>query len=80
MIYPQDGALYEAKKAIKHHIKVSHGSSFDYLLNKEKQAKIRIDKKHLKYWEECIETSYKPVDLSTEGMMIPEKVRGAFCF
>ena len=41
------------------------------------QSEHWIDKKHLEYWEECIETSYKPVDLSTEVVMISEKVRGA---
>jgi len=34
-----------------------------------------IDKKHLEYWEECIDKTYKPVDLQTEVVMIPEKVR-----
>jgi hypothetical protein len=34
-----------------------------------------IDKKHLKYWDECIDQSFRPVDLSTEVVMIPEKVR-----
>lgn len=34
-----------------------------------------IDKKHLEYWEECIDKTYRPVDLHTEVVMIPEKVR-----
>ncbi|WP_440898092.1 DUF6176 family protein [Amphibacillus sp. Q70] len=34
-----------------------------------------IDKKHLEYWKECIDPNYKPVDLITEVVMIPEKVR-----
>lgn len=34
-----------------------------------------IDKKHLEYWEECIDKSYIPVDLPLEVVMIPEKVR-----
>ena len=34
-----------------------------------------IDKKHLEYWKECIDTSFSPVDLSTEVVMIPENVR-----
>lgn len=34
-----------------------------------------IDKKHLKYWEECIDKTFKPMDLSTEVVMIPRKVR-----
>ena len=31
-----------------------------------------IDKKHLEYWEECIDKNFKPIDLSTEVVMIPE--------
>ncbi|WP_150284570.1 DUF6176 family protein [Rummeliibacillus sp. TYF-LIM-RU47] len=34
-----------------------------------------IDKKHLQYWDECIDTNFKPVDLTTEVVMIPEKIR-----
>ncbi|MFC6347600.1 DUF6176 family protein [Vagococcus carniphilus] len=34
-----------------------------------------IDKKHLEYWEECIDKNFKPIDLSTEVVMIPEKVK-----
>jgi Family of unknown function (DUF6176) len=34
-----------------------------------------IDKKHLEYWKECIDPSFRPVDLSTEVVMIPGKVR-----
>lgn len=34
-----------------------------------------IDKKHLKYWDECIDSTYKPIDLTTEVVMIPEKIR-----
>jgi len=34
-----------------------------------------IDKKHLEYWEECIDKTFKPVDLQTEVVMIPEIVR-----
>ena len=34
-----------------------------------------IDKKHLDYWEECIDKNFKPIDLSTEVVMIPEKVK-----
>ncbi|MCM3454929.1 DUF6176 family protein [Heyndrickxia oleronia] len=34
-----------------------------------------IDKKHLHYWQECIDESFKPIDLKTEVVMIPEKVR-----
>lgn len=34
-----------------------------------------IDQKHLAYWEECIDPTFRPVDLTTEVVMIPEKVR-----
>lgn len=34
-----------------------------------------IDKKHMEYWDECIDESVPPVDLSTRVVMIPEKIR-----
>lgn len=34
-----------------------------------------IDKKHLEYWDECIDETFRPVDLQIEVVMIPEKVR-----
>jgi len=34
-----------------------------------------IDKKHLEYWDECIDPTFRPVDLTAEVVMIPEKVR-----
>lgn len=34
-----------------------------------------IDKKHLDYWNECIDKTFKPIDLKTEVVMIPTKVR-----
>lgn len=34
-----------------------------------------LDKKHLSYWEECIDTDYKPVDLTPEVVMIPASIR-----
>lgn len=34
-----------------------------------------IDKKHLEYWEECIDKNFKPIDLSTEVVMIPENIK-----
>ncbi len=34
-----------------------------------------IDKKHLEYWDECIDSTYKSIDLATEVVMIPEKIR-----
>lgn len=34
-----------------------------------------IDKKHLDYWDECIDSTYKPDDLASEVVLIPEKIR-----
>ena len=34
-----------------------------------------IDKKHLEYWKECIDETFRPVDLKTEVVMIPENIR-----
>ncbi|WML42801.1 DUF6176 family protein [Neobacillus sp. PS3-40] len=34
-----------------------------------------IDKRHLEYWYECIDETYKPENLKSEVVMIPEKVR-----
>ncbi|HJF34367.1 MAG TPA: DUF6176 family protein [Sporosarcina psychrophila] len=34
-----------------------------------------IDKKHLAYWNECIDDTFIAVDLKTEVVMIPEKIR-----
>lgn len=34
-----------------------------------------VDRKHLEYWEECIDKTFRPVDLRTEVVMIPLKVR-----
>ena len=34
-----------------------------------------IDKKHLEYWDECIDPEIKPVDIDTKVIMIPEKIR-----
>jgi len=36
-----------------------------------------IDKKHLEYWDECIDETYRPVDLQAEVVMIPKKVKAA---
>ncbi|MET3576580.1 DUF6176 family protein [Bhargavaea ullalensis] len=35
-----------------------------------------IDKKHLEYWDECIDPDFRPVDLKTEVVMIPDRIRG----
>jgi len=34
-----------------------------------------IDKKHLEYWEECIDKNFKPIDLKTEVVMIPNNIK-----
>lgn len=34
-----------------------------------------IDKQHLAFWEECIDETFRPKDLTTEVVMIPEKIR-----
>ena len=36
-----------------------------------------IDKKHLEYWDECIDEDFGSVDLSTEVVMIPNAVKAA---
>ena len=33
-----------------------------------------IDKKHLEYWEECIDPSYGMVDLDPQVLMIPKPI------
>lgn len=39
------------------------------------QSEHWIDKKHLEFWDECIDETFRPVDLKTEVVMIPEKVK-----
>ena len=34
-----------------------------------------IDEQHMKYWRECIDPDYQPVDLVTEVVMIPKNIR-----
>lgn len=34
-----------------------------------------IDKKHLAYWDECIDETFGSVDVTTEVVMIPEKIK-----
>jgi len=43
--------------------------------NEVNESEHWIDKKHLAYWNECIDETYKPVDLQTEVVMNPKKVR-----
>ncbi len=39
------------------------------------ESRYWIDKKNLAYWDECIDKSYRPVDLKTEVIMISQKGR-----
>ncbi|WP_096155019.1 MULTISPECIES: DUF6176 family protein [Bacillus] len=34
-----------------------------------------IDKIHLRYWNECIDPIFQPVDLETTVVMIPENIK-----
>lgn len=34
-----------------------------------------IDEKHLLYWNECIDSTFPPVDLSAAVVMIPENIK-----
>ncbi|SET71180.1 hypothetical protein SAMN05216389_12232 [Oceanobacillus limi] len=34
-----------------------------------------IDKKHLEFWEKCIDSKEQPIDLDTEVVMISDKVQ-----
>ncbi len=34
-----------------------------------------IDKKHLEYWDECIDKEFRPKDLKVEVVMIPDRIR-----
>lgn len=36
-----------------------------------------IDKKHLAFWDECIDETFGSLDLKTEVVMIPEKIKAA---
>lgn len=36
-----------------------------------------IDKKHMDFWKECIDETFKPIDLKTEVVMIPSKVKNS---
>lgn len=41
------------------------------------QSEHWIDKKHLQFWDECIDETFEPINLKTEVVMIPEKVMSA---
>lgn len=34
-----------------------------------------VDKKHIEYWEECIDVTFRHIDLKTEVVMIPDNIR-----
>lgn len=36
-----------------------------------------VDKKHMEFWNDCIDSIYNPVDIETKVVMIQEKVRAA---
>ncbi|HEP1823438.1 TPA: hypothetical protein VB895_000918 [Streptococcus suis] len=42
--------------------------------NEVEDSESYIDKKHLEYWEECIDPSYDMVDLDPQVIMIPKPV------
>ncbi|KRL90190.1 DUF6176 family protein [Lactobacillus kalixensis] len=33
-----------------------------------------IDKKHIEYWDECIDTTYRPVDMKVQQSLIAPKI------
>ncbi len=37
-----------------------------------------VDKKHVEYWQECIDKDYKPVHMTHQLSMIPNRVLAAF--
>ncbi|KRG13744.1 DUF6176 family protein [Lederbergia galactosidilytica] len=37
-----------------------------------------VDKKHLEFWEECIDPTFRTVDLNPEVVMIPKRVKESF--
>ena len=39
------------------------------------QSEHWIDKKHMEFWNECIDETFIPIDLKTEVVMISEKVK-----
>lgn len=41
------------------------------------QSEHWIDKKHLEFWDECIDETFQPVDLKTEVVMIPQIVKNS---
>ncbi|WP_404461790.1 DUF6176 family protein [Sutcliffiella horikoshii] len=41
------------------------------------QSEHWLDKKHLEFWNECIDATFKPIDLKPEVIMIHQKVRNS---
>lgn len=41
----------------------------------DNELQSRIDRKHLEYWDKCIDKAYKPRDLKNEVVMIPNYMR-----
>ena len=42
--------------------------------NVVEESESYIDKKHIEYWDECIDTEYKPVDMELEESLIAPAV------
>lgn len=34
-----------------------------------------IDQKHLEYWDECIDTAYRPVDMKVMKKLVAPKIK-----
>ncbi|MDO4711445.1 MAG: DUF6176 family protein [Peptostreptococcaceae bacterium] len=58
-----------------------HGEDYLYWFSVQGEGGIQvqdsehwIDKKHLAYWDECIDPDFKPQWLTTEVVMIPERI------
>ena len=39
-----------------------------------------LDQKHIEYWEQCIDKTFRPEDMKAEIVMIPKKIRDAMQF
>lgn len=40
-----------------------------------RESESYIDKKHLEYWDRCIDKDYKGVDIPAQVIMIPHKIK-----
>lgn len=45
--------------------------------SEDKISETELDEKHLKYWEQCIDKTFRPEDMKAEIVMIPERIRRA---